>query len=128
MRWSKQLTEKLKELCFEGKSNKEIAEILRCKVEDVYAKRSQLGITIEKCRAIALDPELKKALTPAKETESKPKGMRKSVKDAFKELNNALLLAMASDWTSIKDAQLYAVLAHSIDGLEDAFDQAIGSS
>lgn len=41
----------LKELCFEGKSNKDIAEIMGISISDVYAKRSQLGITIDKVKA-----------------------------------------------------------------------------
>lgn len=128
MKWTEEQVTRLRELCSQGKGNSEIAASLHCRLSDVYAKRSQLGITIQKCKGIAPNPEFEKVLAPAEETDTKTKGMRKSVKDAFKELNNALLLAMASDWTSIKDAQLYAVLANSVDSLRDAFDQAIGGS
>ena len=48
MKWNEQLTEKLKELAFAGKSNQEIADTMQIRITDVYAKRSQLGITIDK--------------------------------------------------------------------------------
>ena len=51
MEWSEQQVERLKEMCFQGISNKEIAQNLICNVTDVYNKRSQLDITIDKVRA-----------------------------------------------------------------------------
>ena len=48
MKWSVESIEKLKNLCLEEKSNKEIASILECSLTDIYAKRSQLGITAKK--------------------------------------------------------------------------------
>lgn len=48
MRWSETQVARLKKLCFSGVSNMDIAAELNCKVTDVYAKRSQLGITIDK--------------------------------------------------------------------------------
>lgn len=50
MKWEKEEVEKLKELCYAGKSNKEIAETIGRDIKDVYAKRSQMGITIDKCK------------------------------------------------------------------------------
>lgn len=47
--------EKLKVLCMNGYSNKDIAKELDCSLSDVYARRSALGITIEKCKAGALN-------------------------------------------------------------------------
>lgn len=44
--------EKLRELCMAGTSNKDIAIALGCKVEEVYARRSALGITIPKCKQV----------------------------------------------------------------------------
>ena len=51
MKWSEAKVTELKELCFQGVSNKDIAAYLGCNVVDVYNKRSQLGITIDKVRA-----------------------------------------------------------------------------
>lgn len=51
MKWTDKTVSQLKQLCFEEKSNKEIAEILGCDIKYVYAKRSQLGITRDKVKA-----------------------------------------------------------------------------
>ena len=51
MNWSETQVAKLEEMCFAGVSNSDIAAELNCKVTDVYSKRSQLGITIDKVRA-----------------------------------------------------------------------------
>ncbi|TGE36861.1 hypothetical protein E4K67_17325 [Desulfosporosinus fructosivorans] len=117
MKWNEQLTAKLKELCIEGKTNAEIADVMRCKLTDVYAKRSQLGITIAKCKGIEPNLEFEKAL----ET-SKPKGMRKSVRDKFKALFNEVLMAMASDWTSVEDSRVYANLSEELIELEAKYN------
>lgn len=45
MKWSNKQKEKLKELCFAEKSNKEISEIMGISLNDVYAGRSRFGIT-----------------------------------------------------------------------------------
>ena len=110
MGWSEQLTTKLKELCYEGKSNKEIASILRCGITDVYAKRSQLGITINKCKGIKPPPEL---------------GLHKEVKKAFAALCDAVLLTMASDYTSERDTELYAQMARVLDAIEESYNALI---
>jgi hypothetical protein len=52
MKWSDNQTSQLKKLCYEGKSNKEIAQALNCNISDVYNKRSQMGITINKVAKI----------------------------------------------------------------------------
>lgn len=62
MKLSAEKTEQLKALCFEGKGNKEIAEALGISLSDVYANRSQLGITIGKVKAqkgMVENPEFK---------------------------------------------------------------------
>lgn len=51
MKWSEEKVRQLHDLAFAGKSNKEIAEVLDVSINDVYAKRSQLGITIPKVKA-----------------------------------------------------------------------------
>ena len=98
MKWTDEQVANLKELCREGKSNKEIATALGCRVEDVYGKRSQLGITKAKIAG-----ELKKDLELKKDPELKPieesmiMKIRKreyEAKDAIlKELTKALSLA-----------------------------------
>ena len=54
MKWNEENTAKLKELVFAGKSNKEIAQTLKININDIYNKRSQLGITIDKVKNVAL--------------------------------------------------------------------------
>jgi len=57
MKWNDENTAKLKELVYAGKSNKEIAHTMQININDVYSKRSQLGITIEKVKVAAPDQE-----------------------------------------------------------------------
>jgi hypothetical protein len=52
MKWSGSQVARLRELCYLGASNKEIAADIGCSLKDVYAKRSQLGITIAKCAPV----------------------------------------------------------------------------
>jgi hypothetical protein len=121
LKWTEEQNARLKELCSEGKTNAEIADILHCTLTQVHNKRSQLGITIAKCKGIAPNPEFEKALAP-----NVPKGMHWKMKNAFKKLNNTLLLTMASDWTSIEDAREYEKLGDELDSLEDKYNALIG--
>lgn len=58
MKWSNEKVQQLHDLAFAGKSNKEIADALHVALTDVYAKRSQLGITRAKVAAAkGEDPE-----------------------------------------------------------------------
>ena len=50
MKWTGDKLGELKKLCIEGKSNSELAEHFGVHVTQIYAKRSQLGITIKKVR------------------------------------------------------------------------------
>ena len=123
MKWSEQLTAKLKELCYQEKSNKEIATILKCAVTDIYAKRSQLGITIDKCKEKKEFQKLGKAPKPKEHL-----GLHKNVNKAFATLYDEILLAMASDWTSGRDATLYAGLAEVIFSIQESYNASIRSS
>ncbi len=63
MKWSEEKVELLKSLAFAGATNSEIARQLNAGISDVYAKRSQLGITIDKIRVAQAgtaepDPEI----------------------------------------------------------------------
>lgn len=121
MKWTDVQIDELKQLCHQGLGNRAIAAQLGCNLTDVYAKRSQLGITIAKCKGIEANLGFKKALAP-----TDPEGMCKSVRTAFKSLFDAMLLAMASDWTSEKDAKQYAALANTLAALEDSYNARIG--
>ena len=52
MKWTSEEIEKLRTLAFEEKPNAEIAATLHKTLSDVYAKRSELGITIPKVAAV----------------------------------------------------------------------------
>lgn len=73
MKWTKERVAELRRLCQSEYSNKRIAEILKCDVKDIYAKRSQLGITIDKCKKTNKDKLVKAAAKKYQETdEPKP--------------------------------------------------------
>ena len=55
MKWSEEKVNQLKELAFAGVPNPQIAKQLGVGVSDVYAKRSQLGITVDKVRAAKVE-------------------------------------------------------------------------
>ncbi|MDD2401964.1 MAG: hypothetical protein PHD60_07190 [Clostridia bacterium] len=143
MKWTESQTIKLKELCAKGKNNRLIAAELKCDVKDIYAKRSQLGITIDKCKAakgIALNPEFEavlptsiqglrkevkqaffeEALPPIKTT-----CLSKGVKRALKDMDTAILLAITSDNISMTEAYVYANLQDALTPLKHAFDDKL---
>lgn len=55
--WTPEATDKLRELCAAGVPNPEIAAALDMPISKIYAKRSQLGITISKCLDVHPEPE-----------------------------------------------------------------------
>jgi hypothetical protein len=57
MKWSKGQIEYLKTMCFDGAKNSTIAEHFGVPVSEIYAKRSQLGITIPKVAAAKATPQ-----------------------------------------------------------------------
>jgi len=121
MKWTEEQVDELKRLCKRGLGNRAIAKQLGCNLTEVYAKRSQLGITIAKCKGIAPNPEFEKALEPIKS-----KGMTRDVKNAFNLLNDAVLFSMARDWTSMEDADEYVLLANELIALKTKYDARIG--
>ena len=121
MNWNAFKIDKLKQLCRAGKGNREIAALLDCNLTEVYAKRSQLGITIAKCKGIDVNPKFEEALAPIA-----PKGMRKDVRNGFAALEDIVLLAMASDWTSTEDVGRYAMLHEALMTLEEKYNARIG--
>jgi len=48
MKWNKEQEQQLKALCFEEKSNKEIATIMGIDITDVHSGRSRFGVTVAK--------------------------------------------------------------------------------
>lgn len=51
MKWTKEQERELNRLCFEEKSNVEIANHFDRALKDIYAARSRLGLTIDKVKA-----------------------------------------------------------------------------
>lgn len=58
MKWSKEQEQQLKELAFEEKSNKEIAEAMNITTKDVWEGRSRFGITVSKVAAMKANGEV----------------------------------------------------------------------
>ncbi|MEG1165764.1 MAG: hypothetical protein RSD68_05065 [Oscillospiraceae bacterium] len=52
MDWTKEKIEKLQGMCFAGTSNADMAREFGVPVTQIYAKRSQLGLTIDKCKEV----------------------------------------------------------------------------
>ena len=124
MEWSEQQVERLKEMCFQGISNKEIAQNLICNVTDVYNKRSQLDITIDKVRAAQPIKGIKPnaGFESSLPQEVKQRGLCSDVKRVFRDLHSEVLIAMASDRTNMADTKVYAELSNLIVSLESSFD------
>jgi len=56
MKWTEGEITELKEMCSRGVPNKDIARYFGCALNQIYTKRSQLGITIDKCKGKAATP------------------------------------------------------------------------
>jgi len=122
MIWTDQEIETLKQLCLDGLGNRDIAGRLNRGLTEVYAKRSQLGITIAKCKGVAPNPAFEKALEPI----APSKVIVRAVRDAFKALGNEVLWAMARDWTTKEDSDEYCLLANELIDLEAKYNKKIG--
>lgn len=78
MKWTPIQTEALKELCMAGVSNAAIAEHFGVPVNEIHAKRSALGITIPKIKAMqgkpafTVNPEFEAAMQEAERGLPKP--------------------------------------------------------
>jgi transposase len=139
VRWTEQQVEWLRHMCLDGISNSDIADNPGCQLGDVYAKRSQMGLTIEKYKAMNdkaktveaseetnTKPEARKAYEkPSVELEKAPKGLYRSVKIAIDDLNIALLIAAAGDGTSEKNAKVYLEFGSILKSLELSFNELI---
>lgn len=95
MKWTPKMEDKLKKLCFEDKSNADLAKIFNCNVKDIHAARSRLGITIPNVKA-------------AKEADKQPTDPWVSIKAAFDRLDMALLEAASEDKVNAQTLQQVA--------------------
>ncbi len=129
MKWSEQQVAKLKELCNEGKSNKEIASILKCDISHVYNKRSQLKITIKDCqpspvrKAAIVNEDFDKEFPVVKKPAVRV--MPDPLELAFKKLKDELLVTMATDHVSYEDAKVYSNLYETICNFKAVCDKAL---
>ena len=82
MKWPEEKIEQLRKLCFEEKTNTEIAKIMGYETKGIHAARSRLGITIAKVKAA------KETITP---------NPWEPIKAAFDQLDKALLDAAEKD-------------------------------
>ena len=114
MKWTDKQVEKLKEMCYAGRSNEIIAQQIGCKLTDVYAKRSQLGITIDKCKAPV-----------PKTVETKSPGLTREVKTFFNKLYDVLLLLIASDYIKEERAKKYSELYGDLLALESKYEKLL---
>ena len=94
MKWNNESIIRLKEMCYQGLNNKGIAAELGVSLREVYAKRSQLGITIDKCKEQKIDTEVDTAFRTLlkalmKEVEQESPGTEKTRK--IKEISDALI-------------------------------------
>lgn len=95
MKWTPKTEDKLKKLCFEEKSNAEMAKIFNCGLKDIHAARSRLGITIPKVKAAkAQDKPVQAANKKPTATKTDPWA---PIKAAFDRLDKALLDAAEVD-------------------------------
>jgi len=138
MKWTDHQIAELKQMCFAEDadmrkfSNAEIAKFFDVPVSEIHAKRSQLGITIPKCKAaqgklaITVNSEFEAAIAEAeKEMPIRKTGLCRDVRQAFKHLNDEILLAMGSNWTSPEKARAYGYLAAVLSSTEEAFDRMV---
>lgn len=95
MKWTPKMEDKLRKLCFEDKSNADLAVIFNCDVKDIHAARSRLGITIPKVKA-------------AKATDKQPTDPWVPIKAAFDRLDMALLEAASEDKVNAQTLQQVA--------------------
>jgi len=85
MKWNKEQEQQLKALCFEEKSNKEIAAIMEIELSDVHNGRSRFGVTIDKVaaakgkneQAAVADQKVKRDKTEIQEEITKVEAVKK---------------------------------------------------
>ncbi|MEG2638262.1 MAG: hypothetical protein RR992_02015 [Clostridiales bacterium] len=111
MKWTEEAISDLKDMCRKGVPNMLMAEYFKCPITEIYAKRSSLGITIDKCKGYK-PTNLKRGLHP-------------DVKTAFDKLQQELLVRMASDFTDEKETEIYGMCGDIIANVEDLINKAL---
>lgn len=107
MKWSEEKVNQLKGLALAGATNADIARQLNAGISDIYAKRSQLGITIDKVRAMksgkdtTVNPEFEKAV---QDMDTKAAGNREL--DAKREFLKALEPVLKMADSSVRQLSL----------------------
>lgn len=111
MKWSEEQVNKLKELCYVGVSNKEIAVQLNCNVTDVYNKRSQL---IDKCKAAAADQQ-----------QVERPGLSTPIIDKFVDLQTLALAEATKKATSFERSIIYNQMADELLKLSTKYNKCL---
>ena len=116
MKWTGTQIDELKAMCFDEIPNAKIAEHFGVTATEIHAKRSQLGITIPKVRAAKVEPSQE----AEKRTPVCTYGLKKEVREHFRALQNAILLTMARNETSVEAARTYNCLGQTLAAVEEA--------
>lgn len=102
MKWTNEQVEKLKQMCYAGTSNAELAKEFGVPLTEVHAKRSALGITRAKCAAgqpteqraaEAIEAEILKVRKLRKDAEHKIRRADDRLSELYNELYDALYAA-----------------------------------
>jgi len=92
MKWNKEQEQQLRNLCFQEKSNKEIAEIMGIELSDVHNGRSRFGITVAKVAAAKVS--VKELLA----TDQKVKRSKEDVSVEIAKVEKAQVEAVKKVW------------------------------
>lgn len=130
MKWTDTQTAELKAMCFNETPNAQIAEHFGVTTTEIHAKRSQLGITIPKVRAAKDNPPLMTSNQDFKAASQEAEkrmpihahGLGKEVRVCFHAIQDAILLAMARNGTSLEAARTYNCLGQTLSAIEEAYD------
>lgn len=88
MKWTEEQIEGLKQLCMKGVSNKELAAHFQVPITEIHAKRSALGITIPKVKAMQDNKVSTGSRTP-EEIKAEIVKVEKAKDQAYKKLHRA---------------------------------------
>lgn len=136
MKWTEDQKTELRALCVAGElNNTQLAEHFQVPVTEIHAMRSNMQITIPKCREMRetaiVNPEFEAAIASVDEKlpvhKKKRRGLDRDVRVAFDNLQNAILLALARDGTSMEDVRSYYCLSETVIAIRYAYDSFVGA-
>ena len=133
MKWTEKQKSELHALCVDGTlNNTQLAEHFQVPVTEIHAMRSNMQITIPKCREMreaTVNPKFEAAIASvdAKTPVHKRRGLDRDVKAAFDKLNDAILVAMAGNGTNLEDARSYYCLSETVMAIRYAYDRFVGA-